>query len=272
LTQLQGQYSAVFARQQDLLEKQDQLSSVATIVQPALPPTAPAGPSRLRYLTAGLVAGLCLAVLAALLVERFDDHIFNAETLAMATSSPITLVAPRTGRRRPDAHRPYSLALASVLTRFPDARTVLVTAASRRDHSDAVAAGLGAVAAQAGERVLVVQGDGQAPDHRLPAAEVAGMTTVAVPSETGAGIAAVVTDMRRELASPDTIVLIAVPSPDTNPSALMLGRTAKRAVIVATAGVTRFPDARRTAELLRYSGVDVVAAILQTRRSPMGAR
>jgi Mrp family chromosome partitioning ATPase len=33
-------------------------------------------------------------------------------------------------------------------------------------------------------------------------------------------------------------------------------------VIVATNGVTRFADARRTADLLRQSGVDVVAGIL----------
>jgi Mrp family chromosome partitioning ATPase len=58
------------------------------------------------------------------------------------------------------------------------------------------------------------------------------------------------------------LVLVPVPSPDVNPKALVLGRTIKHSVIVATNGVTRFGDARRTADLLRQSGVDVVAGIL----------
>ena len=55
LTRLQGQYSVVFGRWQDLSEQQDRLTSVATVGQPALPPalrvallddTAPMGPGR----------------------------------------------------------------------------------------------------------------------------------------------------------------------------------------------------------------------------------
>src|SRR5919204_466293 len=69
-----------------------------------------------------------------------------------------------------------------------------------------------------------------------------------------------------------TFVLVAVPSPDTRPTAVLLRRTAKRAVLAATAGITRFQDARRTAELLRQSGVDVVAAILLPRGTATKSR
>jgi len=273
LTRLQGQYSVVFGRWQDLSEQQDRLTSVATVGQPALPPARPEGPSRLRYLAAGLLAGICLGVLAALLVERFNDRIFNVETLARATQSPVALLAPGAGRGRTADHGPYSLALASVLARSPETRMVLVTAASRRDQTDAVAAGLGAVAAEAGQRVVVVQRDGRSPERpALPTSAAGGLTTVTAPAENGASLAATVTEVRREVASPDTFVLVAVPSPDSSPSAFLLGRTAKRAVVVATAGVTRIQDARRSAELLRYSGIEVAAAILQTRRASKGSR
>jgi Mrp family chromosome partitioning ATPase len=150
---------------------------------------------------------------------------------------------------------------------------VLVTAASHRDRTDAVAAGLGAVAAEAGQRVVVVQSDGQSPERpALPTSSAGGLTTVTAPAQNGASLAATVLEVRREVASPDTFVVVAVPSPDSSPSAFLLGRTAKRAVVVATAGVTRVQDARRSAELLRYSGVEVAAAILQARRPSKGRR
>jgi hypothetical protein len=265
LARLQSQYSAVFSRQQDLSEQQDRLTSVATVAQPADPPTGPVAPSPRRYLLAALVAGLCVGTLAALLIEWFDDRVFNAEGLTRAINSPVALVSPRASRRHPSPDADYSLALASLLSGSPAARTVLVTAASSRDHSDAVATGLGAVVAQAGQRVVVVQSDGHSSHRR----EVAGMTTITAPSDNGTGITAAVTDVRkhRDFASGDTFVLVAVPSPDTSPSALVLGRTAKRTVLVATAGVTRFHDARRTADLLRHSGIEVVAGILLTRRA-----
>jgi len=274
LTRLQGQHSVVFGRWQDLAEQQDRLTSVATVGQPAVPPARPEGPGRLRYLAAGLLAGVCLGVLAALLVERFNDRIFNVETLARATQSPVALLDSGAGRRgRTVHHGPYSLALASVLARAPETRTVLVTAASHLDHTDAVAAGLGAVAAEAGQRVVVVQTDGRSPERpSLATSAAGGVTTVTAPAQNGGSLAATVTEVRREVASPDTFVVVAVPSPDSSPSAFLLGRTAKRAVLVATAGITRVQDARRSAELLRYSGVEVAAAILQTRRASKGSR
>jgi Mrp family chromosome partitioning ATPase len=55
---------------------------------------------------------------------------------------------------------------------------------------------------------------------------------------------------------------MSVPSPDVSPAALALGRSVKHSILVATDGVTHFGDARRTAELLRESGVNVLAGIL----------
>jgi Mrp family chromosome partitioning ATPase len=135
-----------------------------------------------------------------------------------------------------------------------------------------VADGLAAVAANAGQRVFVVQSDGQPPDSRpFLRRDGNGMTTIRVESGDGNGAAAAVADLTKqfEFQSSNLFVLIAVPSPDTSPAAVMLGRTARRAVIVATDGVTRFEEARRTADLLRQSGVELAAGVLlatETRR------
>ncbi len=273
LSTLQLQYSTLYGRLQDLAEQQDRLTSMATISQSALPPASPESPNRPRYLLAALVAGAFVGVLAALLAQRFDDRIHNAEGLARATNTALALAVRPAGRRGPHSARahPYSLALARLLAQSPRAQTVLVTAASTRDNSLAAAVGLGEVALDSGQRALVVHGNGHAPTPRqlTPGGDMAGLTTIAAQSNNRADLDAAVASATEEYDgdSAGTLVLVAVPSPDTSPTAITLGRTAKRAVLAATAGVTRFRDARRTADLLRQSGVDVVAAILLPRRT-----
>jgi capsular polysaccharide biosynthesis protein len=276
LISLQAQYANTLIRQQDLVQQQDRLSNIATIQQSALPPLKPEAPDPVRYLLAALAAGLCLGVLAALLAERFDDRIYNAEGLARAASVPVALIArPPRGRRPLPEQGSYSLAFASLLAPARDGSPVLVTAASAADHSEVVADGLGAAAAHAGQRVVVVQSDGHGTDlNRFVARDVPGMTTINVPNGNGNGAAAAVADVQKkfEFGSSNIFIVVAVPSPDISPAAVQLGGTAKRAVIAATAGVTRVQDARRTADLLRRSGVDVAAGVLLTRRSGRASR
>jgi len=47
----------------------------------------------LLYVGAALVAGLCVGVFIALLIERFDDRIFSAEGLAKAAAIPVDTIA-----------------------------------------------------------------------------------------------------------------------------------------------------------------------------------
>jgi capsular polysaccharide biosynthesis protein len=265
LARLQNAYTIAYTRMLDLSQRQDRLTHIATVVQPAVPPTKPESPNPLLYLVAAFVGGLCIGVFAALLIERFDDRIFSAEALAKAATIPPafvtqnarTLLFPRTKTA-------YSRALANVLATSPDAlRTVLVVAASGRDHSDPVAGGLGTVAANSGQRVTVIEFDGHSPDSPRPfRSEVAGLTTISMPptlSDSPAGVAHL--KGLRGLQEGE-FVLMSVPSPDVSPAALALGRSIQKSVLVATHGVTRFGDARRTANLLRLSGIDIVAGIL----------
>jgi uncharacterized protein involved in exopolysaccharide biosynthesis len=269
LTRLQGQYATTFARREDLIQRQDRLTNIATIVQPAMPPARPQAPSPSRYLLAGLAAGLVVGLLAGLLAERFDTRLYTTESLAAAAGVPVALLAsPPRGSAPPNGA--YSVALASLLARAPDTRTVLVTGASSRDHSDPVAVGLGTVAAHAGRQVVVVQGDGLGAKPRPQGnGEVSGMKTISVAGDDGAETAALVAAVRKRAdaeRTPGAFMLVSVPSPDSSPAALMLSGTTNRAIVVATKGATRFEDARRTADLLRQCGVEVVAGILLTRQ------
>ena len=265
LNRLQNAYGLTLARLLDLNGRQDRLTNVATIVQPALPPTKPESPNPLLYVGAALVAGLCVGVFAALLIERLDDRIVSAEGLAKAASIPPAFVTQNVQRLLfPRTKSSYSRALANLMARSPHAlRTVLVVGASEHDHSAPVAGGLGTVAAGAGQRVTVIEFDGHEIDSsRSFRSEVAGLTTITMPtvlSESPAGVARL---RGLEGLQEGEFVLMSVPSPDTSPAALALGRSIRQSVLVATHGVTHFGDARRTADLLRQSGIDVVAGIL----------
>jgi capsular polysaccharide biosynthesis protein len=276
LNRLQTQYALVAARQVDLGQRQDRLTNVASVSDPALPPTKPESPSMSRYLLAGLVIGLCVGVFLALLIERFDDRIISSEALAKAAGIPMAFVSPSESRPLPlpapppPKQRLYAATLAHVLARSPDARTVLVVAASARDRADNVTAGLAAVAAQTGQRVAVIQRNGHAPDKTdLSRMRVAAVNAAAVSHGNGGSSSSSEGGDGRHDDDLDTssndLVLVSAPSPDTSPAALTLGRKVKQAVLVSTLGVTRFGDARRTAELLRESGIRVVAGILVPR-------
>lgn len=277
LNRLQAEYSTTLGRQQDLIQTQDRLTNLASIMQPATPPTAPEAPDPLRYLLGALLAGVCVAILIGLLLERLDDRIFDADGLARAAAIPLALVAQRSNRRLPSPeHAPYSLALAGALAHAPDARSILVTAASARDHSEGVASALGTVAAHAGQRVFVLHGDGipsnghkNGHNHHkkngqwFPHLAADGVTTITLPANNDADAVATVADLCRE--GPLTegrFVVVAAPAPEQSPTAMMLARTTRRTILAATAGRTRFRDARRTAELLRDAGVAVVGGIL----------
>jgi capsular polysaccharide biosynthesis protein len=275
LARLHDQYTLTAARQLDIQQRQDRLTNVATIINAAQPPSKPEAPSPSRYLLAALVAGLCVGVFAALLIERFDDRISSARSLAVATGVPMAFVSPSESHRLPLPAPPppkgrlYTSVLSHLLARSPDARAVLVVAASDRDDAEAVASGMSSVARDAGQRVGVVNSNGHwleaARQPARAASAQAAPTLYGNGSRTASAVADRIPQYEGGEAPADELVLVAVPSPDTSPAALTLGRNVKRAVVVATRGVTHFSDAHRTAELLRESGIEVLAGVLAPR-------
>jgi len=91
LAVLQTQFATVYARREAVAEQESRLDGGLAMVEPARVPATPIDPDPRLYLAAGLVVGVVLAGIVALLVDRLDDRIFSARDLSEATG--ITLVA-----------------------------------------------------------------------------------------------------------------------------------------------------------------------------------
>jgi succinoglycan biosynthesis transport protein ExoP len=263
LTELATQYVAVQNRLQDLTVQKEKLLGVATVIEQATAPSEPVIPDPLRYLLAALVAGLLVGVLAALLRQRFDDRLFSTEGLAKATGASFVTVIPAHSPRGLIGGSTYALAHANLLARYPHTHRVLVAAASMKDRADGVAAGLGVVAAETGQRVLLARSDPTMGLVLPTAANANGsaLTTVTLPSENVAQAASALIN-----AGDYDFAVLAVPSVDSSPAALTLARSVDQTILVATVGVTHFAEARRAADLLRQAGGTVAASFLVPRR------
>ncbi len=262
LGQLQSQYDTTYRSRQDLAVREVRALQVVRPMEPAIPPRKPLRPDPVAYLVAALVAGVSVGVLVILLIERFDDRLFSADDLARATGTPFVMSIPRFSRKALSGGGliPYRVARAHLLARRPGVRAVMIAAASTRDRSDYVAAQLGSVAADSGQRVLVVHAESLIGNLPVPASQNGPLlTTVPVMSPDDTQVAIEALD---QVGGRYDFAVLSVGSPDTNPSAFSLARSADLAVLVATTGVTRFAAARRAAESLRQAGVDLVACFL----------
>ena len=230
LNQLQGEYSVDYGRRQDLAVEQFRLSGNLSVIQTADPPAKPSDPDPLRYLAAGVLAGLVLGILVALLVEYFDDRLLEPEQLGRAVGTDLVVRVPK-ARKRSAGAVPYALAHANLLAQQGSMQTILVTGASARDSADSVAWELAAAATDAGQ------------------------TAAVIPTSTMDGGAAPASDL----------TVVAALSPESSARVVRLAGAGGPAIVVATTGDTRFREARRTAELLRQAGAEVVAAVLLPR-------
>jgi hypothetical protein len=152
----------------------------------------------------------------------------------------------------------------------------LLAAASSRDKSEGPASELGSAAAHAGQRVLLyrrrlsteVNGGSELTGFApMPNSDRWGLMTVTASNGDDAQVATLV----RSGDNGYDLTILAVPSPEVSAYAITMGRTVDHAVLVATAGVTRFADARRSAELLREAGTTIAASLLLTRKINVAA-
>lgn len=258
---LQSQYQSTFNRRQDVLVQHDRLANAVLLSEPAVPNSRPIQPDPPLYMLVALAAGLLVGLLAALLAERLDDRILSAEVLAEVTGTP--LVAEVAGDQALAAGT-YSVGLAGLDSRLAQLGSVMVAAASARDHTEAVAARLGQAASHRGRRVLLVQ------------AGVDGATAPAQPSRNGSGVTTIrltpeetpqVAQTLAQHAAQYDLAILAVPSPGVSQEAAILARSADCAVLVSTLRVTTRTEARLAAAALRQVGVDPVASILLGKRA-----
>ncbi|TMF76522.1 MAG: hypothetical protein E6I05_05930 [Chloroflexi bacterium] len=261
LTLLQSEYGSTYDKLQALATEQQRLSGSLTLVQTASPPVKPIDPDPLRYLAIALVAGLCIGLAAVVLLDRFDDRLFETEALSQAAGTRLVIAVSHKDALTARAE-PYALARANLLAQHPHMRKLLVVAASRRDLVRPIAAGLGLAGVKAGQKVLVVDADANTyvmqQQHGMNGSR---MTIVSAPPDPDVRIA-------NEAAGQEDdkydLTIMSAPSPDRDSTAVSLARTVDLAIVVATAKTTRSSDVRRTAEALRLAGIQVVASIFAT--------
>jgi capsular polysaccharide biosynthesis protein len=243
---LQNQYQSTYGRLQDLDVMQTRLISGLTIEQAAIPPTKPSDPDAVRYVLVGVVGGLAVGLMLALLAERFRERILDGAELAEVTGSELVLAVD---------YREAAVVIGSYGLLAPDdvgeggsGAQLLLVAASPDVPVDDLAMDLAEAAASEHRRVLVVP---SGPGRALREVNDRGTGRLLQPRPRPPG-------------PRDADLTIRCASPLARPS-MWLKPSAGPAILVATRHRTRFGDARRTAELLRRLGLEPVATLLLTR-------
>lgn len=150
-------------------------ASSVTIVEPAVQPKAPSRPRPKLNIALGALVGLVGGISLALLFENLDATLHSTKDLETVTTVPILGAIPKFRAQRgtppgivlfdsngrspaAEAYRVLRSNLLSIrLGKFP--KTILVTSAEPEAGKSAVLANLAAAMAQAGRKVIVVDGD-----------------------------------------------------------------------------------------------------------------
>lgn len=156
----------------------------ATIVEPAQRPSSASSPKPLRNAALGAAVGLLLGIIAALVREGFDRRVRNPEEVEAEFDCPTLAVVPHARALKHGTSSEVSLPvgigeafrmLRANLRYFhagDQVRSVLITSATLGEGKSTVAWNLSAAAAQAGERVMLIEVDLRrgtfAEDHGLP--------------------------------------------------------------------------------------------------------
>jgi len=146
-----------------------------TLVSPATLPITPAGTKKSLLLSVGAFLGFLLGIGAAYVRDRADDRVRDREDLSRNLGVPALAEIPRVRRRAAPAAFAFARLPASrvaeayrfLRVRVSDlpradaarAQVVLVTGPRGGEGSTTVSANLAAALAQAGERVILVDGD-----------------------------------------------------------------------------------------------------------------
>lgn len=306
---------AALSNQQAVLKGQlAQLQVAGTVastglefVTPALTPTAPSSPKPAQDAMLGLLAGLVLGVGAAFLLDSLDDTLTTSETVEQVNGAPVLATVPMVASWKKienpvmvavsDPTSPAAEAYRSLRTSLQFSRqdgtlrTLLVTSSHAREGKTATVANLGAVFAQAGERVVLVSCDlrrprlsqssvpadapelssvlaGELPlDQALtPIADFEGLwslstrSVVSNPTELLSSRRA--RDLFGELAERFDLVLIDSPPVLPVADAMILTSYADGVLLVVASGQTRRTELQRTTEKLAQANAPIVGMVL----------
>lgn len=281
LSIMQGQYEALSATQESLEQALIAAESEVVVAQRATVPSQSSGPSLKRYLAAGLGAGLVLGFLLMLVVARLDRRVRHGQRLASAAGLPVVCELPR-GRSLLETEEACAPAVAGLLGRRPQARSVLLVPADTAAEMESVTGLVGDVLVSFGRDVRTVLEEG-VPRPSKHGSEAGSQVEVATP------VTALEMLPRPNQGLPgkgqSDVVVFGTATPGQSSLALMLAPRVDLVVLVASgpkargavdgavalmrlvAGappeqVARVGVVERAAALLRHSGADIAAGIL----------
>jgi capsular exopolysaccharide synthesis family protein len=282
-------------------------TSGVEFVTPAQPPISASSPKPLRDALLGLAAGLVLGLGVAFLRDSLDDALSSKESAELLGAAPVLAMVPlvNSWKKRGEAvvasssepTSPVAEAYRSLRTSLQFARQahnlkiLLVTSPCSAEGKTSTLANLGAVFAQAGERVALVSSDMRRPrlGEFFELAEQSGMSTVLLGQQTleeamqpvrgydclwllGAGPippnpAELLNGPRAQevfAALRENFDLVLVDSPPVLPvtDAMVLSKYADGTLIVVAAGQTKRTQLQRTTERFAQAKSFVVGVVL----------
>jgi non-specific protein-tyrosine kinase len=173
LTQYQSSYASLLKSYEEIRLAEAQTMDNVFVAEPAVVPRYPVKPNTLQNTLLAAVVGCMLAVGVAFLIEYLDDTIKTSEdvsqALELSTLGAITRIEARTDEEKVVAalqpRSPISEAYRALRTNIQFSavdrplKTLLVTSANPLEGKTTTVANLGAVMAQAGLSVILVDSD-----------------------------------------------------------------------------------------------------------------
>lgn len=285
-------------------------SNNVRIVDEPLVPELPIRPRKILALLLGLPLGLALGLFAALAQETFDQTILTHQDVERRLSLPFLGQIPQARRSR--GAPVYAPLMSEEITpsseSFRNLRTIvglahkgandpvlLVTSTSPAEGKSYVAANLAVAFAQAGERVLIVDGDLRRPTQHqiLPCSGKSGLCDYLSGASAAPGAAVQPTGLPRldlapcgarpknpaELLHSDRVekflvwaranydrVVVDCPPVFPVSDVLLWGRHAGAAVFVARHGRTRVPLIQTACARLKIGGVKIMGGVINGAR------
>jgi capsular exopolysaccharide synthesis family protein len=303
LQQYQGTYNGLLDLQQRLNATQLTSQTGVSVAVRAVPPPHPAGSLRLLLTAAAFLLGFGGTVVAVVLVEQMHPRVRSRNDLRRVADLPLLVTAPRattdgTIAVLDEPRSAMSEAIYALQTRlWIEAEghantTIAITSAGPNEGATVIAANLATAFAQAGQRVVLVDGNLRAPsqwevfkkDPKHPGlAEL-----IAVPSLTPrdvltsgpvpnlhlllAGPVSVIPSERLTSAKTEhileilrgraDIIIIDAPPPVADSNALLFAVEADHTIVVARAGRTRDDALRATIASIRAVKAHILGLVL----------
>ncbi len=174
----QRNYETLLLQYDNVVLQQQVRSNMMTVVEQAIPPTAPIAPQANYNALIGLVLGLFFGIVLAFLAESFDPTIYTTKQVESAAAIPVVAKIPKAakGELRMTANARSSLAegyrglAASIIgaNHHQPERVLVITSPEPQQGKSTAAANLATALAEDGMNVVVIDCDMRRPKlHEL---------------------------------------------------------------------------------------------------------